>query len=61
MLEEPALDGAGAVRPVAVLAGYALVGLVLVLVARRPAVGAAPDGGGGHGHALIRPATTIRR
>ncbi|MGW1057113.1 hypothetical protein [Micromonospora rubida] len=38
-------DGAGAGWPVAVLAGYALVGLVLVLAARRPAVGAAPDGG----------------
>ncbi|WP_433285029.1 hypothetical protein [Micromonospora sp. CA-244673] len=30
-------DGAGAGRPVAVLAGYALVGLALVLVGRRPA------------------------
>ncbi|SCL55518.1 hypothetical protein GA0070606_2453 [Micromonospora citrea] len=41
-------DGAGSGRPLAVLAGYALVGLTLVLLARRPAESprpAAPEAG----------------
>lgn len=48
-------DGAGAGQPLAVLAGYALVGLVLVLVARGPASAGAPDQVGAAGAGAPHP------